>query len=427
MTLTVLGDAALSLTLTIFADRLGRKNILMLGSLLMIASGMVFVFCKSYWLLLLAAILGVISPSGYEIGPFRAIEESIIAQLTPKDQRSDMFAWYTLIGIFGGALGNVVCGWIVQTIESEGNKSLEAYQAIWRIYSALGAVKLFLAALLSKCVELDEGLEVRPASDDGENGRPERGEATLDPTRPFLGHHDDEQSQLLNPSRFGSPTTSHSDGSQAASQAEETPATMFERIWACLPQLSSKSRGIVLKLSMLFSVDSFGSGLVPIPWIAFFFTNKFSIPAGPLGTLFFVTCLIAAVSNLVSASIVRRIGLVKTMVFTHLPSSIFLGLIPVPNNKWLAMALLALRSSTASMDTAPRQAFTAAAVLPEERTAVMGTTNVIRTLAQSAGPLVTGKLAEDEMMWVSFVLAGLLKSGYDLGMLAIFSGFHERG
>ena len=338
-----------------------------------------------------------------------------------------MYAWYTLIGILGGALGNVVCGWLVQMLEDNGSTSLEAYQAIWVIYSVLGAVKVLLAAFLSNSVELGQGQEAEPPSLDGENSSAETSEESSDPTRPLLGNHDNERIRTLNASRECSPTTTHDEGHQAASQTEESRPMVFEHIWGCLPQISSRSRCIVLKLSILFSVDSFGSGLVTIPWIAFFFTSKFSIPAGALGTLFFITCLIAAASSLVSASIVRRIGLVKTMVFTHLPSSVFLGLIPFPNNKWLAMTLLALRSSTASMDTAPRQAFTAAAVLPEERTAVMGTTNVIRTLAQSAGPLVTSKLAEDKIMWVSFVLAGVLKSSYDFGMLATFSGFDERG
>jgi MFS family permease len=113
------------------------------------------------------------------------------------------------------------------------------------------------------------------------------------------------------------------------------------------------------------------------------------------------------------------------MVFTHLPSAIFLALIPIPNNVHLSLLFLILRSCTQSMDTAPRSAFLAAILLPSERTAVMGLTNIVKTTAQSLGPFITGVLADRKLFWVSFVCAGSLKATYDLGMLALFKN-HER-
>ncbi len=115
------------------------------------------------------------------------------------------------------------------------------------------------------------------------------------------------------------------------------------------------------------------------------------------------------------------------MVFTHLPSAIFLALIPVPNSLPFAMLFLILRSCTQSMDVAPRSAFLAAVILPHERTAVMGLINVVKTSAQSLGPLITGVLAENNLFWVAFIAAGSLKATYDLGMLAVFAGYktHE--
>ena len=110
------------------------------------------------------------------------------------------------------------------------------------------------------------------------------------------------------------------------------------------------------------------------------------------------------------------------MVFTHLPSAIFLGLIPIPSSLPWAMAFLVLRSCTQSMDVAPRSAFLAAVVLPGERTAVMGLINVVKTSAQSLGPFITGLLANNNLWWVAFVMAGSLKATYDLGMLAVFAG-----
>lgn len=113
------------------------------------------------------------------------------------------------------------------------------------------------------------------------------------------------------------------------------------------------------------------------------------------------------------------------MVFTHLPSAIFLALIPVPNSLPFSLLFLILRACTQSMDVAPRSAFLAAVVLPGERTAVMGLVNVVKTAAQSLGPLITGLLVQGGMFWVAFVCAGSLKATYDLGLLALFKN-HER-
>lgn len=125
---------------------------------------------------------------------------------------------------------------------------------------------------------------------------------------------------------------------------------------------------------------------------------------------------------LVASSLAKRIGNVKTMVFTHLPSSIFLALIPVPSSLPLALVFFILRASTASMDGAPRSAFVAAVIRPNERTSMIGLMNVVKTSAQALGPFITGVLANHQLFWVAFLLAGTLKATYDLGLLAIFAG-----
>lgn len=113
------------------------------------------------------------------------------------------------------------------------------------------------------------------------------------------------------------------------------------------------------------------------------------------------------------------------MVFTHLPSAIFLALIPVPNEVHLSILFLVLRACTQSMDAVPRSAFLAALLLPQERTVVLGLINVVKTTFQSLGPLITGLLADWNLFWVSFVCAGSLKASYDLGLLALFKN-HEQ-
>ncbi|KAL2014906.1 hypothetical protein VTK56DRAFT_7082 [Thermocarpiscus australiensis] len=123
---------------------------------------------------------------------------------------------------------------------------------------------------------------------------------------------------------------------------------------------------------------------------------------------------------LVASSIAKRIGNVKTMVFTHLPSAICLSLVSVPNSLPLALTFLFLRACLQNMDVAPRSAFLAAALPPSKRTAIIGAVNVVKTTAQSLGPLLTGVLARNNMFGLAFIIAGILKVTYDLGMLVSF-------
>ena len=440
MTLTLLGDVAISFCLTLVADGLGRRRILALGAALMSASGVVFVLSDNYWVLVVASIFGVISPrycpitcedeenpvdsrrnSGNEIGPFRAIEESTLAQLTPSNIRSDIFAWYTLLGIAGAAFGTIVCGWLVQYMIAPGRMDeIAAYRVIFGVYAALGLAKLVISLMMSdKCepeppkqeyqpmVNVDAASEAEGLMSDSED------EEEDEP--------DDDSDGIQKPSKQAQAPL------QPQPQQSRSPLPELKpKSKSLIPHLSAHSRVTVIKLCLLFAIDSFASGLVPASWLTYFFNRKFALPEGSLGTLFFVTNIISAISNLAASSLAKRIGLVKTMVFTHLPSAIFLALIPLPNVVWLAMALLVLRSSMSSMDQAPRQAFLSAAVLPSERTAVMGVVNVVKTLSQSGGPVATGWLAGIDKFWIAFLVAGGLKATYDLALLKMFLGYKSR-
>lgn len=384
MTLTLIGDVIISLLLTIVADKLGRRKLLAFGSLLMTASGVVFSLVNNFWVLLLASVLGVISPSGNEIGPFKAIEESTIAHLTPASDRSGVLAWYTLFGTAGVALGTIVCGWVVKVLQSDHQwKSMQTYRLVFAAYALMGLIKFSLCLLLSEKCEADT--------------QTSRSQAQNDERQPLLTNNQ------------------HNEG--VANQSIRT------RMMSLMPKFSEETRFLIFKLGLLFAMDSLASGLATNAWMIYFFSSKFDLAEEKLGSLFFVTNLVSSASNLVSSSLARRIGLVKTMVFTHAPASIALALIPVPSNLFIAMALLIFRSSTNSMDQAPRQAFLAAAVLPGERTSVMGMINVIKTLSQSVGPVITGRLAGSGKFWVAFLLAGSLKVLYDVLLLGMFLGY----
>jgi len=383
MTLTLWGDVIISFFLTLFADQIGRKLILCVGALLMVGSGIVFGLCENYWLLLAAAILGVISPSGGEIGPFRAIEESTLAHLTEPEVRSDIYAWYTLLASAGTACGMVSCGFVVSHLESlEDWNRVKAYRTIFFAYAVLGFFKFLLALSLSKNIEAE-----------GHGSKPQ------DPN---------ERAPLLD-----------------ANDAQDREPRK-KKSFSLLPSISKESMTIVVVLCLFFALDSLASGLVPLSWTTVFFRRRFSLEEDQLGSIFFTTSTIAALSTLVASSIAKRIGNVKAMVFTHLPSSVALALIPVPSQLSLALFFLIARSCTQMMDVAPRSAFLAAVVLPHERTAVMGTINVVKTFSQSLGPTLTGFLAAKQLFWISFVTAGSLKAAYDLGMLAVFAGHVSR-
>lgn len=143
-----------------------------------------------------------------------------------------------------------------------------------------------------------------------------------------------------------------------------------------------------------------------------------------------MTNLLATLSNIVALPLARRLGPLKTMVFTHLPSAIFLAMVPIPpagaTGTWLATVFLSLRACTQSMDQAPRQAFLAAAVLPNERTAVLGVVNTLKTLAQAGGIGSAGVLVGKNLWILVFAGAGAMKAGYDLLMLWMFLGLRDR-
>ncbi|KAF5231173.1 hypothetical protein FAUST_9479 [Fusarium austroamericanum] len=366
MTLTLAGDIIISFILALFADGVGRRAVLALGAVLMTASGIVFATSNNYWILLAAAILGVISPGGNEIGPFRGIEESIVAHLTDPAKRGDVYAWYSLCGTAGGAFGLLTCGWLIHHMRINlGMDVIDVYRNVFYGYSAIGVLKLISALVLSAAVELYD----EPQSDTDTN----------------------EQAPLL------------TQPNQAQTPNQAPPKKQLRA------KVSRESIPIVVK------TNGYGSS-----WITFYFKSQYHIEEGKLGSIFFTTSIIAAGSVLVASSLAKRFGNVKTMVFTHIPSSIFLALIPIPNEVHVSVLFLILRSCTQSMDIAPRSAFLAAIIQPNERTVVIGLINVAKTTAQSLGPLITGLLADSDYFWVAFIMAGSLKVCYDLGFLGLF-------
>ena len=176
-----------------------------------------------------------------------------------------------------------------------------------------------------------------------------------------------------------------------------------------------RSRNVVLRLSALFSLDAFAGGFVLQSVLAYWFHVRFNAQPALLGSIFFGANVLAGISALTAARIASKIGLVRTMVFTHIPSNILLILVPFMPNHPLAITVLLMRFSISQMDVPTRQSYTMAVVDPDERSAAAGVTGIARTTGSSLSPIIAGPLlANTALMSTLFILSGGLKIVYDL-------------
>ncbi len=178
-------------------------------------------------------------------------------------------------------------------------------------------------------------------------------------------------------------------------------------------KLTEKSKKIITKLSFLFAIDSLGGGFVITSILSLWFYSKFNIPLTTISGIFFAAGLLEALSYYLSEKLAKKIGLVNTMVFTHIPSSIFLMLIPFAPDFYLAVALLLMRQLLSEMDVPPRQSYVVAVVKPEEKSIAASTTNLAKILASSIGPAVAGRVLF-LTAFSPFVIGGSLKIIYDV-------------
>ncbi len=353
LTLTLVGDTIISLWLTTNADRLGRRWVLVVGAILMLFAGVVFAFTSWVPLLILAGAIGVISPTGNEVGPFLAIEQAGLAQIVPDRRRTATFAWYNVAGYVATATGALAAGLASQTLLARGFSPADAYRAIVIGYALIGVLMAIGAW------RLDASIEAPPAK------------ISTDGIRRRFGLH--------------------------------------------------RSKGVVLKLSVLFSIDAFGGGFIPQSLMAYWFHVQYGVEPAVLGMIFFAANLLSAVSSLSAARIAARFGLINTMVFTHIPSNVLLILVPLMPTLPLAVAVLLVRFSLSQMDVPTRQSYVMAVVDPDERSAAAGVTGIARTTGAAISPTFSSVLmASAGYAALPFYLAGTLKIAYDLLMYREF-------
>lgn len=347
---TMLGDTLMSLFLTTRADRFGRRKTLIIGAFLMLGASVVFAFTSWFWLLVVAATIGVLSPSGNEVGPFLPVEQAALAEELSHEKRVGVIAWYNLTGYFATALGALLGGAGSQVLRHAGWSELASFKAVVIAHGLFGIVMAVLYAGLSNRVETQVERPSVPV---------------------WLGLH--------------------------------------------------KSKGVVLRLSALFSIDAFAGGFVMQSLIAYWFHLRYGASTSQLGTILFFGNLFAGVSSLLAVRLAKRFGLVNTMVFTHIPSNILLILVPIAPNFETAVGLLLLRFCLSQMDVPTRQAYVMSVVDPDERSAAGGVTNVARSIGTSIAPIFTGFALAVPAAGIPFLVAGGLKIGYDLALWRLAS------
>ena len=188
----------------------------------------------------------------------------------------------------------------------------------------------------------------------------------------------------------------------------------------------AESRTMVLRLAALFSLDSFGGGFIVQSLLVLWLYRRFHLDAGTTAAVFFAAGALGGFSQLISPRVAARVGLIRTMVYTHLPSNVLLILAAVMPTASLAIVCLLLRTAVSQMDVPARQAFVMAVVPPEERAAASTVTNVPRSLAAGLAPLIAGALLEKTIFGWPLVIGGTLKAVYDLVLLLQFRGVATR-
>jgi MFS family permease len=340
----LLGSAALTLAIGFLAHRHELRTLLLLCALLMVVTGIAIPCFQNLAFIAAIAFFGTINPTTGDIGVHVPLEHAAVAQSTPDQGRTHVFARYSLIGALAAA-GGALAAAVPDLLASRDLSQIDALRLMFWLYAVLGVVGAGLYWCLPRIRTHEATTRVAP----------------------------------LGP-----------------------------------------SRAIVFKLSALFSLDAFAGGFAVQSLVALWLFERFDLSLAAAGVFFFWSNVLAAFSFPVAARLAQRFGLVNTMVFTHIPSSICLILAAVSPDLTIALGLLLVRSMLSQMDVPTRTSYVMAVVTPAERTAAAGFTAVPRSLASSLSPALAGALMTNPFSGLPLVICGCLKILYDLSLLYSF-------
>ena len=343
-TAALFGSALLTLAIGFLGARYDHRRLLLAAASLMVATGVAFAVVDNYAILLVVAFAGTANPSAGSVSVFVPLEHAVLAHEAASDQRTKIFARYSLIGALAGAAGSLAAG-VPELMAPLGLRELDALRIMFVLYAALGLIGgLFYGRVPKR----------QPAQD-------QRTHAALGP-----------------------------------------------------------SRHIVYKLAALFSLDAFAGGFVVQSLLALWLFERFDLSLTEAAVFFFWSGVLSAFSFPVAAWLSKRIGLVNTMVFTHIPASIALILAAFAPTLPVALFLLLVRAALSQMDVPTRSSYVMAVVTEAERAAAASLTSVPRSLAAAVSPMLAGTLMAASFRAWPLVICGGLKIAYDVLLLIQF-------
>ena len=443
LTCILCGDLGITFQLTTSADQMGRKRTLIIGALLKVFAGLVFCYSTNFFILAIAGIMGVISSTGGEIGPFMAIEQSALVDVFTVTMNTNsgisstsstlssssspnnigiatLFGWYNAFGYIMQAIGALIAGYLISFLEiSFDYRPIDAYRIILGFYALLGLVKAIIYSQLSNLIEAP------------------------------LYRNSNHQFSSAFASSSSLPTVLFS---SSISSLAVAPASFSERVKAWWTKLTDtglrryESKRLIHRLSILFFIDSFANGFVMQTFLVFWFAIRWGIEPVLLGTMISLANVLAGISGILAGRLVKHIGAIRTMVFTHLPSNILLGLVPLMPTSTSAIFILLLRFCVSQMDVPARQAYVTMVVSSDERSAASGVTNIARSVGLSLSPLLLGYIIgnDKEDIYIlspnihkhptevpnnfnlPFYIAAIIKIIYDITVYRLFS-MHDTG
>jgi len=338
------GSALATVVMTLAADQIGRKQFLVLLSLLSAVGGIALATAPSLPFLVTMAFVGMLNGTGTDRSAAFALDQAVVPGLVSQVKRTWSLAWYNVLLDGGGSLGALGAGLPIFFQHHLDLSVLGSYRVVFFGYSGLCLAVAAIYLFLSPAVEIANPLSIAPFR------------AGIEP----------------------------------------------------------ESKRIIAKLTALFSLDAFGGGFLTDALVAYWFFRRFGIAEQDLGLVFFAVHILNACSHLGAAWLARRIGLVNTMVFTHLPSSLFLMAVPLaPSFKW-AVLLFLCREALVEMDVPTRQSYVAALVKAAERTFASGITNLARNLFWAVGSGLAGVMMQVLTFSAPLLVGGGAKVTYDV-------------
>jgi MFS family permease len=351
LSVTLINSIIFTLFASFYADRLGRRNTLLLYTVMMSISGIIFFVTENPLALIIAALIGTLNITGSETSAFLSIEQSILPQ-TIKDnrKRNTLFGFYNMAGTFAMGAGILIANLPIIIEKELEFDQIYAIKLLFLFYSLLGILVLGIYLKLSSAIEIKKEKTSKPIA------------------------------EILTP----------------------------------------KSKKIVSKLSGLFAIDSFAGGFAIQSIVSFWFFTKFDIDLSIISYIFSIGSVLTAFSYIIAAKIADKIGLINTMVFTHIPSNILLILLAFAPTLEMAIVFYMIRMALSQMDVPTRQSYIVGVVEENERTASAGITNMSRNIAQAISPSITGYIIGVLSLSAPFVIGGLLKIIYDITLYINF-------